>query len=149
MHVDEKKAEEGVLGAGTVVTYFIEYPGTNLVKIGQAKYFVDRFAQLKTASPVDPKVLCVFRGSKHERDFHRRFDHLRHHGEFYHFTQELQEYIFSEKLSKDRMNREEAEAMSPRIERKADKLRRQKRTTVPPLDLIKAEEMEAPLETNE
>jgi|ERR1700693_1823164 len=82
--MNEKDREN--LSARTVLTYVLEYPGTNLVKIGQAKYFVDRFAQLKTGSPVDPQVLCVFRGADHERDFHKRFAHLRHHGEYYHFT---------------------------------------------------------------
>jgi hypothetical protein len=72
--------------AETIVTYVISYPGTNLAKIGQAKYFVDRFAQLKTGSPVDPEVLYLFRGSGHKRDFHKKFGHLRHHGEFYHYT---------------------------------------------------------------
>ena len=99
----------------TVVTYIIEYPGTNLIKVGQAKYFVDRFAQLKTGSPVDPQVVCVFRGAKHERDFHKRFEHLRHHGEFYHYTRELREYIQSKELDPHRMTRLEAEAMSPRV----------------------------------
>jgi hypothetical protein len=96
----------------TLVTYVIEYPGTNLIKIGQAKYFVDRFAQLKTGSPVDPVVLCVFRGAKHEHEFHKRFSHLRHHGEFYYFTPEIRAYIFSDTLAPYRMTREEAEAHS-------------------------------------
>jgi hypothetical protein len=133
--------------ADTLVTYVIEYPGTNLIKIGQAKYFVDRFAQLKTGSPVDPVVLCVFRGAKHERDFHKRFDHLRHHGEFYHFTPEIKAYVFSDELAEHRITREEAEKLSPRIERKAERARREKRLSE--LDQIKAEEMEPPLETNE
>ena len=50
----------------TVVTYVLEYPGTNLVKIGQAKYYADRFAQLVTGSPIYPQPVCVFRGAKHE-----------------------------------------------------------------------------------
>jgi hypothetical protein len=131
----------------TLVTYVIEYPGTNLIKIGQAKYFVDRFAQLKTGSPVDPIVLCVFRGAKHERNFHKRFDHLRHHGEFYHFTPELKAYIFSDELAEHRMTREEAEKLSPRIERRAERARREKRLSE--LDQIKAQEMQPSLETNE
>lgn len=131
----------------TLVTYVIEYPGTNLIKIGQAKYFVDRFAQLKTGSPVDPVVLCVFRGAKHERDFHKRFNHLRHHGESYHFTPELKAYLFSDELSEHRLTREEAEALSPRIQRTAERLRREGRATK--LEQLKAEEMEAPLETAE
>lgn len=117
------------------MTYVIEYPGTNLIKIGQAKYFVDRFAQLKTGSPVDPVVLCVFRGAKHERDFHKRFDHLRHHGEFYHYTPEIKAYLFSDELAEHRITREEAEKLSPRIERKAERARREKRLSE--LDKIK------------
>ena len=150
------EADKTVNSADTIVTYVIEYPGTNLIKIGQAKYFVDRFAQLKTGSPVDPVVLCVFRGAKHERGFHKRFNHLRHHGEFYHYTPEIKAYIFGDELAADRMTREEAEKLSPRIERTVEKLRRQKRDLESSLlqhgdDLaeIKAEEMEPPLETAE
>ncbi len=131
----------------TLVTYVIEYPGTNLIKIGQAKYFMDRFAQLKTGSPVDPVVLCVFRGAKHERDFHKRFNHLRHHGEFYHFTPEVRGYIFSDELAEHRLTREEAEALSPRIERMAERIRREKRLTK--IEQAKAAEMEPSLETND
>ena len=133
-----------------VLTYVLEYPGTKPIKIGQAKYFVGRLAQLKTGSPVDPVVLCAFHGSRHEREFHNRFTHLRHHGEFYHFTNESREYIFSEELAKHRMSREEAEAISPRIERAAEKLRGQQRNaSAVKLETIKAAEMEAPLETDE
>lgn len=134
----------------TLVTYVIEYPGTNLVKIGQAKYFVDRFAQLKTGSPVDPIVLCVFRGAKHEHEFHKRFSHLRHHGEFYHLTPEVRAFVFSEELAPYRMTREEAEALSPRIERKADRIRRERKASEQPsFQEIKAEELETPLETSD
>jgi hypothetical protein len=135
--------------AKNVVTYVVEYPGTNLVKIGQATYFVDRFAQLKTASPVDPEVVCVFRGERHEHDFHIKFEHLRHHGEFYHFTAELKAYIFSEALAEHRMTRAEAEALSPRIERSREKLRREQRERQGSLMDAKAAELEPPLETDE
>ena len=130
-----------------VLTYIIEYPGTNLIKVGQAKYFVDRFAQLKTGSPVDPQVVCVFQGAEHERKFHTKFKHLRHHGEFYYYTQEIRDYIQSSELVKFRLTRAQAEAISPRIERKADKLRREKREG--DQLAVKAQEMEIPLETNE
>lgn len=139
--MDENETHRIADPTDTLVTYIIEYPGTNLVKIGQAKYFVDRFAQLKTGSPVDPKVLCVFRGSKHERDFHKRFAHLRHHGEFYFYTPEVREYIFSEQLREYRMTHIEAVAMSPRVERTADKLRRVNRAlAVPPVGAPKESE---------
>ena len=134
----------------TVLTYVLEYPGTNLIKIGQAKYFVDRLAQLKTGSPVDPNVLCIFRGPQHEREFHKRFAHLRHHGEFYHFTKEVRDHLFSEQLATDRISRDVAESVSPRIERKAEKLRREQRDAqAQSLDQIKAAEIESPLETDE
>ncbi len=133
----------------TLVTYVIEYPGTNLIKIGQAKYFVDRFAQLKTGSPVDPVILCVFRGAKHERAFHKRFQHLRHHGEFYHFTAEIRDYLFSSEFSAERMTRGQAEALSPRIERKAEKIRREQRAKQISLAELKADEMQPSLETND
>ena len=132
-----------------VVTYVVEYPGTNLIKVGQAKYFVDRFAQLKTGSPVDPVVVCVFRGARHEHEFHKRFSHLRHHGEFFHYTREVRDYLFAEALSEDRMTRQEAEVASPRIERTAERIRRQQRAAVRHAEVEKAQEMEQPLETNE
>lgn len=148
--INRGKGRKGVHeDAATLVTYVIEYPGTNLIKIGQAKYFVDRFAQLKTASPVDPIVICVFRGSRHERDFHKRFGHLRHHGEFYHNTQEVQDYLCSDAVANDRMTREEAEAISPRIERRVERIRRENKARQITLDELKAEEMEPSLETNE
>jgi len=78
-------------GTDTVVTYVLEYPGTHLVKIDQAKYYVDRFAQLVTGSPIKPRTVCVFRGAKHEHELHKRFAHLLHHGEFHHYTRELRE----------------------------------------------------------
>ena len=131
----------------TIVTYVIEYPGTNLIKVGQAKYFVDRFAQLKTGSPVEPNVVCVFRGAKHERDFHTKFAHLRHHGEFYHYTAELRDYIHSIALDEFRMTRDEAMTLSPRVERTVDKVRREKREA--DFATIKANEMALPLETDE
>ena len=130
-----------------VITYVIEYPGTNLIKVGQAKYFVDRFAQLKTGSPVEPNVVCVFRGAKHERDFHTKFAHLRHHGEFYYYTAELRDHIRSSELDEHRMTRDEAMALSPRVERTVDKARREKRNA--DLAAIKADEMALPLETDE
>ncbi len=111
----------------TLLTYVIEYPGTNLVKFGQAKYFVDRFAQLKTGSPVIPVVICLFRGAKHERDFHKKFAHLRHHGEFFHFTAEVKHYLLGPEMEPHRMTLEEGHAYSPRIERTAERLRREKR----------------------
>jgi len=141
-------SEDTALESGTLVTYVVEYPGTNLVKIGQAKYFVDRFAQLKTASPVDPHVVCVFRGATHEYEFHKRFLHLRHHGEFYHYTAEIRDHLFSDLLNRHRITREEAERLSPRIERKAERLRREQRRENGDIEAIKAAEMESPLETN-
>jgi hypothetical protein len=132
--------------AEIIVTYVISYPGTNLVKIGQAKYFVDRFAQLKTGSPVDPEVLCVFRGSKRERDFQKKFGHLRHHGEFCPYTSELKAYIFSQALAEHRLTRAGAEVLSPRIERNAERLRREKRDAIAE---AKAAGLEPSLETDD
>ena len=50
----------------TIITYVVEYPGTNLVKIGQTKYYADRFAQLANGSPIYPVPICAFRGPEHE-----------------------------------------------------------------------------------
>jgi hypothetical protein len=85
--------------AETLVTYFVEYLGTNLLKVGQTTYFKDRFAQLKTASPVEPNVLYVFKGEQQEKAFHKRFEHLRHHGEFYHLTAEVRAFLISAEMA--------------------------------------------------
>jgi hypothetical protein len=105
----------------TIVTYVLEYPGTNLVKIGQAKYYADRFAQLVTGSPIYPVPVCVFRGAKHEHELHARFAHLRHHNEFFYYTVELQAYLKSDECAGARMTHEEAWKMSPRVVRSRDR----------------------------
>ena len=133
--------------ADTFVTYIIEYPGTGVIKVGQAKYFVDRFKQLKTASPIEPIIVCVFRGAKHEHDFHTKFANLRQHGEFFRDTAELRDYIYSKALDEFRMTREEAMKLSPRVERKVEKAAREKRES--DFSAIKADEMALPLETGE
>jgi len=107
--------------ASTVVTYVLEYPGTNLVKIGQAKYYADRFAQLVTGSPIYPVPVCVFRGAKHEHELHERFVHLKHHNEFFYYTTELQEYLKSEACAEARITHQEAWALSPRVVRTRDR----------------------------
>jgi len=58
--------------------------------------------------------------------------------------------LFSDALASHRMSREEAETLSPRIERRAEKLRREQRDAQNlPLEVIKEAEMEPSLETNE
>jgi hypothetical protein len=106
--------------ASTVITYVVEYPGTNLVKIGQTKYYADRFSQLANGSPIYPVPVCAFRGAEHEHRLHQRFAHLEHHNEFFYYTSELRTYLASDEAAQHhRMTHEEARAFSPRVPRRA------------------------------
>jgi T5orf172 domain-containing protein len=121
----------------TVITYVLEYPGTHLIKIGQAKYYQDRIAQLRNGSPIVPKPLCAFMGAEMEHELHERFKHLWAHGEFFHYTKEIKDYLES---ASGRMTHEEAIKISPRVIRK-----RERKDNLPDTDL----ELMPSLETNE
>jgi hypothetical protein len=101
----------------TIITYVVEYPGTNLVKIGQTKYYADRFAQLANGSPIYPVPVCAFRGPEHEHELHTRFAHLEHHNEFFYYTNELRDYLASDACAEHRMTHDEAWLFSPRVPR--------------------------------
>jgi hypothetical protein len=102
------------------ITYVVAYPGTGLVKIGQAKYYADRFEQLKNGSPIEPEPIYAFLGAHYEGELHRRFSHLRTRGEFFQDAAELRGYL---DRSVGRLTHEEALALSPRLPRRSDQSR--------------------------
>lgn len=64
--------------------YFVQGMAGGLIKIGHALNVTKRLAELQTGSPVWLLVLATIAGSPvDERAFHRRFQHLRHHGEWF------------------------------------------------------------------
>lgn len=76
-------------------TYVIAYPSVGVVKIGQSVYYAERVEQVIRHSPVPAEVLCAFIGLHHERDLHKRFAHIRKHGEFFEDCSELREYLLA------------------------------------------------------
>lgn len=76
-------------------TYVIAYPRVGVVKIGQAVYYAERVRQVIRHSPVAAEVLCAFVGLHHERELHKKFAHIRRHGEFFEDCSELREYLAS------------------------------------------------------
>jgi hypothetical protein len=68
----------------------------NLVKIGFATDIKQRISTLKTISSTPPKLIFSIKGTaKEEREIHGKFSHLRHHGEWFHFGEEIKSYINS------------------------------------------------------
>lgn len=79
--------------------YFVQGRITKLVKIGFTSNMYTRLASLKTDSADEIDLLCgipldsQMQSSAVERYLHRRFGHLKHHGEWYSVDKDLQEYI--------------------------------------------------------
>lgn len=66
--------------------YVIGHDGSNVVKIGKADNVSDRLASIQRMSPVALRVLAQFDGGyRLETALHRRFKHLRTHGEWFDF----------------------------------------------------------------
>ena len=78
--------------------YFILARGQGLVKIGSAKHYPDaRLASLRIGSPVALDRLALRGGGREvELLLHRRFAHLRAHGEWFQFGPEIKTYIENE-----------------------------------------------------
>jgi hypothetical protein len=98
------------------ITYVVGYPGTGLVKIGQAKYYADRFEQLRNSSPIEPVPICAFVGGHVERELHDRFSDLRMRREFFQDVPELRLHLSA---IAGRLSHEEALALSPLLPRRA------------------------------
>lgn len=77
--------------------YFVEAVGTNRIKIGLAANVKKRVGELQVGCPVDLLLLGFCSGSLfRERETHRRFDHLRHRGEWFEGTADLRLFIRKE-----------------------------------------------------
>jgi hypothetical protein len=81
--VDEKKAS---------VVYFLK--GGELIKIGFTVDLDKRINAIQNMSPVQLRLLATMSGDKNtEQDIHKRFSHLRVHGEWFKADASLLDYI--------------------------------------------------------
>lgn len=80
--------------------YFLHAPAVNLVKIGRSIDPERRFAELRLLSPVDLVVIGMIAGdAPEEAKLHQRFAALHSHGEWFHATTDLRDFISVETLS--------------------------------------------------
>ena len=101
-------------------TYIIGYPSVSVVKIGQSVYYAERVEQVIRHSPVPTEVVCAFIGLHHEAELHKRFAHIRKHGEFFEDTPEFREYLASRD---DSLTHEQAIATSRYTKNRKRRLR--------------------------
>lgn len=82
---------------GRGYVYFLQPVGGGLIKIGQTISPYKRFNELKNSSPVALGLLMLLKvtGSSRsaEIEFHRRFSHLRAHGEWFRPAPELADLV--------------------------------------------------------
>jgi hypothetical protein len=83
-----------VLCVRGVVTYFVEAPTSNLVKIGYTNEIDRRIRGLATMSPVPVQLLAAFRGNV-EAMFHAFFAAHRTHGEWF-YAEPVRAWLRSE-----------------------------------------------------
>ena len=70
--------------------YFLHAASVNLVKIGFSFNPEDRANTLRLLSPVSLEIIGILYGDRDEEiRLHKRFSHLRAHGEWFHATEEL------------------------------------------------------------
>jgi len=72
-------------------TYFIKCG--DFVKIGRTYNLPGRLQTMRTANPLDLKLLKFTHFKDIERAAHKKFNHLKHRDEWYHLTPELEAYI--------------------------------------------------------
>ncbi|MBN1430422.1 MAG: GIY-YIG nuclease family protein [Anaerolineae bacterium] len=78
----------------TSVVYFIQSSTGGLIKIGTAINANRRLAEIQNMSPVPLRILAVIPGDcRKEAELHKRFAHLRRHGEWFEPTIELLDFI--------------------------------------------------------
>lgn len=74
--------------------YFIEALGYDFIKIGFSSSPQDRLNQLSTGHFAKLRLIAIIEGLEQlEKHIHHCFAHLRHHREWFHYTDELKEYI--------------------------------------------------------
>jgi hypothetical protein len=76
------------------VYFFVTHPRGDKIKIGYTTNPGERIATLRTASPVELRILAVFRGTKSdEAMLHEHFAAHRIHGEWFKMNPELRQFI--------------------------------------------------------
>ena len=74
--------------------YFVFCESAQRVKIGIASDLERRTKAIATQSPVEVRLLGAITGNQAtETKIHRKFNHLKHHGEWFDMTPELARYI--------------------------------------------------------
>jgi len=85
--------------------YFLSAPSVGMIKIGTSFQPGRRFAEVALMSPVSLEFIgSVAGGSSVETEWHRRWAHLRTHGEWFSLTPELADEITLASMA-DRWNR--------------------------------------------
>ena len=75
--------------------YFAYSPMCNMVKIGCTVNLKNRFKSIQSNCP-DPnlELLFFFKGDdKVEKNIQKKFDEFRSHGEWFHYSKEIENYI--------------------------------------------------------
>jgi hypothetical protein len=79
------------------VIYFVQNTETKLVKIGYSTRHSIRLAEIEKEEGSPLKGLGALSGERDkEKELHRRFEHLRPHGEWFHHEEDLETFIFEE-----------------------------------------------------
>lgn len=74
--------------------YFIEAPSAGVVKIGFSEHPRRRMESIASMSPLPLRMVATMPGTMaDEQALHRRFEHIRSHGEWFYFTSEIEEFI--------------------------------------------------------
>lgn len=78
------------------IVYYIACTETNRVKIGfTAGDPMDRLRALRTGAPTHIRLMAMHWGTqKEERKLHKKFDHLRLHGEWFAMAEDLAMHMF-------------------------------------------------------
>lgn len=74
--------------------YFVLSEDKKMVKIGYSNNVTKRVRSMSTGSPV--KLTCIKTipgGASEEAELHRRFAHLRQHGEWFIYSKELKDFV--------------------------------------------------------
>lgn len=76
------------------VVYFIGSNDRKMVKIGTTIDLNRRFSEIQNSAPQKLHVLLVLNGNRDdEHKFHRRFSHLRDHGEWFRISGSLSFFL--------------------------------------------------------
>lgn len=111
--------------------YFIR-SYNEFIKIGQSAHLGKRLKSLQTASPKKLHVTAILSGSfQTEAGLHEMFSHLRVHGEWFRFSQELKWFIraIQENPEMNNIRSLRVESLKMRINAKAKRLGSQHKLT--------------------